>query len=181
LNLRRSALPGSTAEAKLKPYLPNYSATRIRPTVEGYTSEPPLTTPPPYRSRRRPRASAQLPSLRPHPPCYLMPLAATPAASARRSGIPLSTGAGARGPRGRAGEQQGQREPAASLIARLEAQATDLDAQRRALEEALRQSESELAALQADLRAAQAENGQLKAQLASSRPRTKRSRPGSPP
>jgi len=54
----------------------------------------------------------------------------------------------------------------ALLIARLEAQITRLEAQRRALEDALRQRESEVAALQANLRAAQAENDRLKSQLA---------------
>jgi len=54
----------------------------------------------------------------------------------------------------------------ASLIAKLEAQLTALETQRRALEEALRQRESEAAALQANLRAAQAENERLRAQLA---------------
>ncbi len=55
---------------------------------------------------------------------------------------------------------------AASLIAKLEAQLTALEARRRALEEALRQRESEVAALQANLRAAQAENDRLRSQLA---------------
>jgi hypothetical protein len=54
----------------------------------------------------------------------------------------------------------------ASLIAKLEAQLTALETQRRALEEALRQRESEAAALQANLRAAQAENDRLRSQLA---------------
>jgi len=54
----------------------------------------------------------------------------------------------------------------ASLIAKLEAQLTALETQRRALEEALRQRESEVAALQANLRAAQAENERLRSQLA---------------
>ncbi len=53
----------------------------------------------------------------------------------------------------------------ALLIARLEAQLTALETQRRALEEALRQRESEVAALQANLRAAQAENERLRSQL----------------
>ncbi len=52
------------------------------------------------------------------------------------------------------------------LIAKLEAQLTALEAQRRALEEALRQRESEVAALQANLRATQAENDRLRSQLA---------------
>jgi hypothetical protein len=55
---------------------------------------------------------------------------------------------------------------AALLIAKLEAQLTALEAQRRALEEALRQRESEAAALQANLRAAQAESDRLRSQLA---------------
>jgi septal ring factor EnvC (AmiA/AmiB activator) len=55
---------------------------------------------------------------------------------------------------------------AALLIAKLEAQLTALEAQRRALEEALRQRESEVTALHANLRAAQAENERLRSQLA---------------
>jgi cell division protein FtsB len=55
---------------------------------------------------------------------------------------------------------------ASQLVARLEAQIAQLEAQRRALEEALRQRESEVAALQANLRAAQAENDKLRSQLA---------------
>ncbi|MFZ8809140.1 MAG: hypothetical protein ACO2PN_13690 [Pyrobaculum sp.] len=54
----------------------------------------------------------------------------------------------------------------ALLIARLEAQLTALETQRRVLEEALRQRESEVTALQANLRAAQAENDRLRSQLA---------------
>ncbi len=53
----------------------------------------------------------------------------------------------------------------ALLIAKLEAQLTALETQRRALEEALRQRESEVTALQANLRAAQAENDRLRSQL----------------
>jgi prefoldin subunit 5 len=52
------------------------------------------------------------------------------------------------------------------LVARLEAQITRLETQRRALEDALRQRESEVAALQANLRTAQTENERLRAQLA---------------
>ncbi len=55
---------------------------------------------------------------------------------------------------------------ASQLAAKLEAQLTALEAQRRALEEALRQRESEVMALLANLRAAQAENERLKTQLA---------------
>ncbi|MFZ8808403.1 MAG: hypothetical protein ACO2PN_09900 [Pyrobaculum sp.] len=58
------------------------------------------------------------------------------------------------------------RSDASQLVARLEAQLTALEVQRRALEEALRQRESEVAALQANLRAAQAENDRLRSQLA---------------
>jgi len=54
----------------------------------------------------------------------------------------------------------------ALLIARLEAQLTALETQRRVLEETLRQRESEVTALQANLRAAQAENDRLRSQLA---------------
>jgi hypothetical protein len=63
-------------------------------------------------------------------------------------------------------ELERSRSDASQLLARLEAQLTALEAQRRALEEALRQRESEVAALQANLRAAQAENERLRSQLA---------------
>jgi len=63
-------------------------------------------------------------------------------------------------------ELEGAKADAGLLIARLEAQLTALEAQRRALEEALRQRESEVTALQANLRAAQAENDRLRSQLA---------------
>ncbi len=63
-------------------------------------------------------------------------------------------------------ELEGAKADSGLLIAKLEAQLTALEAQRRALEEALRQRESEAAALQANLRAAQAENERLRAQLA---------------
>jgi len=63
-------------------------------------------------------------------------------------------------------ELERSRYDASQLLARLEAQLTALETQRRALEDALRQRESEVAALQANLRAAQAENDRLKSQLA---------------
>jgi len=63
-------------------------------------------------------------------------------------------------------ELERSRSDASQLVARLEAQLTALEVQRRALEEALRQRESEVAALQANLRAAQAENERLRSQLA---------------
>jgi len=63
-------------------------------------------------------------------------------------------------------ELERSRYDASQLVARLEAQLTALETQRRALEEALRQRESEVTALQANLRAAQAENERLRSQLA---------------
>ncbi|MFZ8808611.1 MAG: hypothetical protein ACO2PN_10980 [Pyrobaculum sp.] len=63
-------------------------------------------------------------------------------------------------------ELERSRYDASQLVARLEAQLTALEAQRRALEDVLRQRESEVAALQANLRTAQTENERLRAQLA---------------